>query len=121
HMTHQNHVEGSLRWRSRFEHASGLIDYAAFAPVIRLDLVERGLLQHHEMRCEIERVPGRRVDAEVAVKIGPGEHDDQRTIRTGFGEARDGRRRAERVQRAPARGGAGCCLRYDNDDSEVDE
>ncbi len=105
HVADQDHVEASLRRRAGLERGSGLEDHAAFAPMTRIELVERGLLQHDQVRRPIERAPRGFVDADVAIEIRPGEHDDQRAIGIRFGEARDRVGRAARMQRDHARGG----------------
>ncbi|MNT04749.1 hypothetical protein D3C72_1393400 [compost metagenome] len=98
HVAHQYDVEVILAGRRGRACRGRLVDHPAPGAMRGRQFGQPFVLQHHQVGGEFERALGRCIGADVAVQIGAGQHDDQRTIRTSLGKPGDGLGRAPGVQ-----------------------
>ena len=89
---------GVARRVRRAQRRRRLDDHPRLGPARVVEPRQCRFLQHDDPAGTLERMPGSRVNVEVAIEVGAGQDDDDRQRRTARARAGDRGRRAARVQ-----------------------
>ena len=80
-MSDHSHAKATLDRLLPQQRIGRLINHFGFRAQARRKFLHAFALQHHQSRCDFETAARCRVGPDITIKIGAGEHYDQRTIR----------------------------------------